>query len=119
VTGFFHIAPRVVRPLVAHVARRQVRQTLHLHGLGRHTAAEQRGFAERDLQALEGAVRDREFLFGDTPNVFDFTVAGFMAGVYDNEPATWFTTLSADYRDLRAYTERVQRRVGVYGRPVP
>jgi glutathione S-transferase len=116
VEGFFHIAPRIIRPLVAGAARRQVRQTLHLHGLGRHTLAEQRGFMERDLQALEDAVPDKGFLFGDAPNVFDFTVAGFMAGVFDNQPPTWGTEIAHHYRALHAYTERVQEQAGVFGK---
>lgn len=116
VEGFFHIAPAVVRPLVANLARRQVRQTYHLQGLGRHTLEEQRGFAERDLQALQDAVGGEGFLFGDTPNIFDFTVAGLMAGVYDNRPPTWVTSLAESYKDLHAYTERVQDATGVYGR---
>ncbi len=119
VEGFFHIAPPLVRPLVANLARRQVRQTYHLQGLGRHSLEEQRGFAARDLQALQdAAVQHGAFLFGDTPGVFDFTVAGFMAGVYDNKPATWVTELAEGYQELKAYTERVQKHVGVFGRPV-
>ena len=118
VKGFFHIAPAPVRPLVAGLARRQVRQTYLLQGLGRHSLDEQRGFARRDLQALQdAAAANGIFLFGDTPCVFDFTVAGFMAGVYDNKPATWVTELAEEYPELKAYTERVQAHVGVYGRP--
>jgi glutathione S-transferase len=116
VEGFFHIAPAPVRPLVATLARRQVRQTYNLHGLGRHSLAEQRGFAQRDLQALEDAVDADGFLFSATPNVYDFTVASIMAGIYDNKPATWLTDLAGDYAQLHAYTERVQQHMGVWGR---
>ncbi len=116
VDGFFHIAPALVRPLVANLARRQVRQTYHLQGLGRHTLEEQRGFAERDLQALEDAVGADGFLFGDTPGVFDFTVAGLMAGVYDQRPPSWMTPLAQKYGNLHAYTERVPEATGVYAR---
>lgn len=119
VEGFFQIAPKPVRPLVAGLARRQVRQTYHLHGLGRHTLEEQRGFAARDLQALADAVPAEGFLFGSTPNVFDFTVAGMMAGIYDNEPPTWLTLMAREYEGLHAYTERVQAHMGIYGRTVP
>lgn len=116
VEGFFHIAPALVRPLVAGLARRQVRQTLHLHGLGRHSVEDQRGFAQRDLRALNDAVPESGFLFSDTPCVFDFTIAAFMAGVFDNQPATWVTTMALEYKNLQAYTERVQKHVGVFGR---
>jgi len=119
VEGFFHIAPKPVRPLVAGLARRQVRQTYHLHGLGRHTLEEQRGFASRDLQALQDAVPGEGFLFGSEPGVFDFTIAALMAGIYDNQPATWLTEMAQSYKGLHAYTERVQAHMGIYGRELP
>ncbi len=116
VDGFFHIAPALVRPLAANGARKQVRRTYELQGLGRHTLEEQRGFAERDLQALQDAAGDDGFLFGDEPNIFDFTVAGVMSGIYDNKPPTWLTKLAEQYEGLNAYTERVQAHMGLYGR---
>ena len=116
VNGFFHIAPKPIRGIVAGMARRQVRQTYHLQGLGRHTREEQEGFARRDLQALQDAVAERDFLFGSDPCVYDFTIASFMAGVYDQRPPTWITGVAEEYGALKAYTERVQERIGVYGR---
>lgn len=117
VRDFFHIAPAPIRPLVSRLARREVRQTYHLQGLGRHSLEEQRGFARRDLQALQDAISIDGFLFGDTPNVYDFTVASILAGLYDNKPETWLTTLAREYDQLHAYAERVQEYIGVYGRP--
>lgn len=116
VDGFFHIAPKPVRPLVAGLARRQVRQTYNLQGLGRHSQAEQEGFARRDLQALNDAVADDGFLFGTAPNVFDFTVAGLMAGTYDHQPSSWVTEIAEEFPKLKAYTERVQAAVDVWAR---
>jgi glutathione S-transferase len=116
VQGFFGAIPGILRPLLAGIPRRQVAKTLHLHGLGRHTLEQQRGFARRDLEALDAAVPGDGFLFGERPGIFDFTIAGLMAGVYDNQPATWVTDIAAEYQGLRAYTERVQEAVGVWGR---
>ena len=56
------------------------------------------------------------FLAGVSPGIFDFTVAGMMAGIYDNQPGTWVTELALPQANLRAYTERVQEAVGVWGR---
>ncbi len=119
VDGFFQIAPALVRGLVANGARRQVQKTYDLQGLGRHTLEEQRGFAERDLQALEDAVGAQGFLFSDTPNIFDFTISSVMAGIYDNRPPTWLTSLALNYKNLQAYTDRVQAHIGIYGREKP
>ena len=118
VENFFGFVPALLRPFAAGGARKQVRQTYHLQGLGRHTLEEQRGFAKRDLQALEDAVPRTGFLFGDAPGIFDFTVAGMMAGFYDNQPPTWLTELALTYPGLNEYTERVQEAIGVYGRHV-
>ena len=116
VENFFGFVPSLFRSLAAGAARRQVRQTYHLQGLGRHTLEEQRGFAERDLATLEAAVPESGFLFGDVPGIFDFTIAGMMAGVYDNQPPTWVTLLARNHEQLHAYTERVQEAIGIYGR---
>jgi len=116
VEGFFGFVPKIVRPLITRLARKQVAKTYDLQGLGRHTLAEQKGFAERDLAALEALVGHEGYLFGQTPNIFDFTVASLMAGIYDNQPATWLTEIAQSYNNLKTYTERVQAHVGVYGR---
>jgi glutathione S-transferase len=116
VDGFFGSLPALVRPIASNIARRQVAKTYHLHGLGRHTLEEQEGFARRDLEALDAAVPQAGFLFGEQPNIFDFSVAALMAGAYDNQPVTWVTDMAMPYQNLRAYTERVQEAVGVWGR---
>ena len=119
IDGFFHIAPIPLRGFVARQARKQVEKTYFLHGLGRHSQQEQHEFARRDLQALQAlqaAVGGDGFLFSAEPCVFDFTIASFMAGVYDQQPPTWLTYIAEDYTRLKRYTEDVQAHVGVYGR---
>jgi glutathione S-transferase len=116
VQGFFGPLPAPVRAIVSRLARRQVVQTYNLHGLGRHSLEEQKSFARRDLEVLDVLVPAGGFLFSEQPDIFDFTVASMMAGVYDNQPATWVTHIAAEYDGLRAYTERVQDAVGVWGR---
>ncbi len=116
VEGFFHIIPAPLRGFGSGMARRQMRKTYHLQGLGRHSLEEQKGFAERDLQALEDSVPAQGFLFGDVPCIFDFAVASLMAGMLDNQPPTWFTELARPHQKLVDYTDRVQAAVGVWGR---
>jgi glutathione S-transferase len=118
VKEFFGFVPAPLRGLVAGLARRSVRQTYNLHGLGRHSLEEQKGFAERDLRSLDASVPETGFLFGSTPGVFDFTVAGLMAGMYDQKPESWVTPMAKRFPRLQSYTERVQENVGVFGRAV-
>lgn len=116
VDGFFHIAPSLLRPLVAGAARRQVRNTYRLQGLGLHSRAEEESFARRDLQALSDATEGSTFLFGDEPNLYDFAIVGLLAGLYDQQPGTWLNPIAEEYPSLKAYADRVQEHVGVYGR---
>ena len=116
IEGFFGVFPAPLRPLITRLARRQVRQTYHLQGLGRHSLEEQRGFAERDLRALSGLVAHSGALDASNPGYFDFTLAGFLAGVFDQKPPTWVNELADDHADLRDYAEAVQAKVGIWGR---
>ena len=52
--------PFPIRHIAPVIAQRQMRQTLHLHGLGRHTHEEQLGFARRDLAAIPELIASGE-----------------------------------------------------------
>ena len=114
VDGFFGFVPGLFRGLAAGAARKEVRKTLHLHGLGRHSQSEQDGFARRNFQAIADAVGETPFLFGDQVSVHDFAVASVLSGMIDNKPATTMTRMINEYPALIDYTERVQKAVGVY-----
>ena len=68
--------------------------------------------------ALESAVEveGSPFLFGDTPNIFDFTVAPQLTSIFDQQPPTWINAVAAPFNGLHDYAERVQAHVGVYAR---
>ena len=116
VKGFFDIAPWPLNHLVAKIARRQVRQTYHLQGLGRHSDAEQHALAHKNFKALNDSLDPAGFLFGNQPTLYDFGITGILAGIYDQTPPTWINKIAEDYPDLRDYADRVQATVGVYGR---
>ena len=116
IQGFFGAFPPLIRSMIAKLARSQVRKTYELQGLGKHSLEEQSGFARRDFQALSDALIEHSYIVGDRLTVFDFTVASLLAGIYDNQPATWVTHIASDFPDLRDYAERIQRELLVYGR---
>ncbi len=114
--GFFASMPLPVRTIVGPLARRQMRQTYNLHGLGRHSLDEQKAFAARDLKAIADMVADTGYVVAGRLTAFDFTTASMIAGLIDNKPATWLTRLADEQPALREYAERIQAEVGVYGR---
>jgi len=114
--GFFGAMPFPLKAIVPIVARRQVRQTYSLQGLGKHTLEEQKRFAQKDLIALNNVLTESPYLLGEELTVFDFSVASLLAGMIDNKPASWLTLMAGDYEALGQYAERVQSSIGVWGR---
>lgn len=114
--GFFGSFPFPLRQLVPMIARNRVKKTYKLHGLGLHSLEEQKEFARKDLHALNEAVTGKTYLMGDEISVFDFAVASMMAGALDNQPGTWLTAIAGSFVPLVEYTERVQQKVGIFGR---
>jgi len=117
-SGFFGSLPFPMRQLVPALARRQVRQTYYLQGLGRHTLDEQKDFARRDLAAIERKLGDGPYLLGEKLTVFDFGIASLLAGTLDNQPSTWNTALVKEFQPVVDYAERVQAAAGAYSREV-
>ncbi len=115
-SGFFSSFPPLVRNVVGTIARRQMRNTLALQGLGKHNFEEQKGFARRDFKALSDVLEGSDYLVGERMTAFDFSVASLLAGMIDNKPATWISLIAEEYPALRAYAEHIQGEVGVYAR---
>ena len=116
--GFFGGLPGPISRFVAKLAQKQVRQTYHLQGLGRHSHEEQAQFARRDCEAIASVVSEQGYIVGGRLTAFDFGVAGFLAGMLDQQPRTWVNDVADQFPALRDYTEKVQQEVGIYGRPV-
>ena len=64
---FLKVAPAPIRPLVKMFVLRNIRKTLRLQGLGRHSADDRAALGRRDLRAISQALGDKPFLFGEAP----------------------------------------------------
>ncbi|EAW30414.1 hypothetical protein GP2143_09420 [marine gamma proteobacterium HTCC2143] len=117
--AFFAPMPIPLRWIIPSIARKQVRKTLQLHGLGAHSREEMKAFARRDLQAISDAIGSKPFLLGNEISAFDFTVGSMLSGILDNKPDTWLSPIAREIDHLVDYTERVQQTIGVYGRIDP
>lgn len=113
---FFGSLPAPISWLASRMARKQVHRTYDLHGLGRHTSAEQEQLLHADLKAIAGQVTTNGFIAGNELSVFDFGVAAMLAAGMDNKPDTWVSVIAREYPALRDYAEKVQATVGVYCR---
>lgn len=113
---FFSSLPWPLRNIIPLVARRRMRQTYELQGLGRHSLEEQSSFLDRDIKALVARLSAHQYIASDRMTVHDFTVASMLASSMDNQPETWVSARMNQEQSLRDYIERVQNEVGVYGR---
>lgn len=114
--GFFGALPPLIKQLASALARKQMRKTYLLHGLGKHSLEEQAGFARRDFEALAAAFKVNDYIAGARLTVYDFGVASLLAGLYDQRPPSWINAIAAEFPSVQRYAERVQQEVGVYAR---
>lgn len=78
---FFERVPWPLRAPVQQLVRRQIRRSLHLQGLGRHTQADRALLGSRALAAIAAILDDNPYLLGSTPCAADATAFAFVAGV--------------------------------------
>ena len=104
---FFDAVPAIMRPIVSAMVRRDIRKSLHGHGMGRHSHAEISELARRDIQALADHLGDNSYFMGDRMTGADAAVHPFVASVlcavFDGP------TLEAarSHKNLVAYNERL------------
>jgi glutathione S-transferase len=84
--AFFSKIPAPVRPIVVALIRRQVRKSLHGHGLGRHSQAEIVRLATRDVDAIADYLGQKPFFMGSDPTGVDATMFAFAAGILYADP---------------------------------
>ena len=106
----FDAFPAPARPFLKVYARRAIRRTLHLQGLGRHAPAERLALAKGDLDALGGALGDKPFLFGDEPRGADATVGAFLIGALSKTFVTPLRDETGKRPRLAAYADRMMQR---------
>ncbi len=106
---FFDAAPALIRPLIVAMVRRQVRKTLHAHGLGRHSDAEVFAMAARGIDAVAAVLGDKPYLMGTQACGADATVFAFVAGTLTPYFETALRTHAEKHRNLVAYCDRMMR----------
>ncbi len=104
---FFDVVPRILRPLIIAMVRREIKRALHGQGIGRHTDAEILDFAARDYQALATFLGDKTYFMGETLTGADAVVHAFIAaGLTPLFTGAMLDTLKS-HANLVAYHERM------------
>ncbi len=106
----FQSFPAPLRPLIELYARRTMRRTLRLQGLGRHDPASMLELAKRDFFAISDILADKPFLFGDEPRGADASVGAFVVGALAKATVAPLRDAAASHANLVAYDERMSER---------
>ena len=93
------------------MVQKDMRRTVHGHGLLRHSWEELEGLVKRDIAALEAVLGDRDYFGGERPTEIDCTAFGFVCNMIVPEIDTPFRTLSRASGPLVNYHNRMTERV--------
>lgn len=107
--AFFKRAPAVIRPVVIWYVLRSLRNTLHRHGIGRHTEAEMTGMAARAIDSLAQILGDNRYFLGDAPCGADATVFAFVACTLTPHFSSPVRDKMQSLTNLVAYRDRMMK----------
>ena len=105
--AFFATLPPGARQLIAPLARRSVRKSLHAQGYGRHTPKEIYALGSADLDAINAQLGAREFAVADHPTSVDAVLYAFLFSILYPPVETQLKQCALKYAALGAYTTRV------------
>jgi glutathione S-transferase len=106
----FESAPAFIRPLIGWLVRRKVAKSLHLQGIGRHSAQEAAELGVKDVESLATLLGDKPFLFGNEPCGADATVFAFVASVLSPSWDSPIRDAATAKPNLVDYRERLMSR---------
>jgi glutathione S-transferase len=107
---FFKSVPAPIRPFVIAMVRRQVRKSLHGHGMGRHTPDEIAALGCRSVDAVAAYLGDKPFFMGAKPAGVDATIFAFIASVVCPEFISPIRDAGERHDNLRRYVGRMAAR---------
>jgi glutathione S-transferase len=108
--AFFESMPAALKLIAPPIVRSGMRKKLDHHGVGRHSPEEIADLGKADMQAISDVLEDKTFLFGDEPTSYDAVVFAFLAGQLFVPIETPVKAFVQSKSNLRAYTDRVDKR---------
>lgn len=108
--NFFKPIPWPIRGLIERSVRKQLRRTVHGHGLGRHTREDINTLAARAIGAVANVLGESDYLMGSSACGADATVYAFMSGILTPFFDSAIRPMALEHRNLVAYCERMLRR---------
>ncbi len=107
---FFDAIPFPLRGFIKKKVVKEIKDGVHLQGLGRHSEAEQVALVKRGLASLSALLGAQDYFGGKEPVGADATLFGFILGAQcDYFDGPWPELVNA-HSNLVAYTKRMLQR---------
>lgn len=107
-TAFFGAMPFPLQYIVPRIARKNVKDKLSKHGMGKHSDAEIMQIAKHTLQSLSVLLADKTYLWGDKPCSFDATAYAFLANVILVDIDNPLNVMARSFNNLVNYCQRIR-----------
>ncbi len=107
---FFGGLPFPMNILIARMARKDLAQSLHGHGIGRHSRTEIYAMGAADIKACADFLGDKDFAFGAEPTALDATLYGHIGGIIDPPFPSPLKDAALSHDNLIAYCQRMRAR---------
>lgn len=98
--------PPIMRSIVPAMVQRDVRKTLHAHGIGRHPPEQIYDFGKQDIRAMATWLGDKAFFMGPEPTSADATVFGLVVNLVDTPFEGPLTDEARRHANLVDYSRR-------------
>ena len=107
--SFFSFLPPVVRHIVPALVQKQLKRTLHGHGIGRHSIEQINQFAIQDLESLSIILGDKPYLMGDKISSVDASLYAILCELLQSTLSTPLQSITEQYPNLVDYQLRMGR----------
>jgi glutathione S-transferase len=104
---FFNVIPQPVRPIVRSMVRKQIRDSLRAHGMGRHSREEMAVLGERAIGSIAAIMGGKPYFMGDRPCGADATVYAFLSSGACPVFRSHLRDAIAAHDKLSAYVDRM------------
>lgn len=106
--AFFGSLSWPLKWIIPAIARRGLRQQLHGHGMGRHSAQEIHAIGQRDITALADFLGHKRYFLGDQPCSLDASAYAFLANILWTPLESALKQHAVRYPQLEAYCQRMR-----------
>ncbi len=107
--AFFGHIKQPMRLFLVTIIKRNMRNQLYQHGMGRHAREEIYSLCCEDVVALAHLLADKDFLFGEKPHIIDATIHAYLANILYTPFNNPMKATAQEFPQLDAYCQRMNK----------